>query len=195
MKKNKKFFIVTLIIIVISILLYFGIWYYYYSAIYLKHLPDNFSEFTHDGMNNSSFDRYISPPDEGYNTYFITKPKIGHFVCTIGGSSAIGTDDDRYIIDEYGEKIPEYYNMSGSEFDYTFASRFNLKGEVDTYTFNVVPMKPNSEYANTAYLELDLEGNLINEKEISATEYAIYRDAHTELIEFINILNTMFKVN
>ncbi len=194
MTKNKKRIIIILSVILFICLAYVGAWYYYYSCIYKKHIPENFSDYQEMSVGVSSGYRYISPPDEGYNTYYITEPKFGHFVCSIGGSSAVGMDDNRYTINENGDKEYEIYNMSGSDFHYSFGGRFLFNGKLNGFSFNVEPAVLNEKYAVSAHILLDRDGQLMNGDELSTDEYAIYEDAYPEILEFIENLKTMFYV-
>lgn len=173
---------------------YSGAWYYYYSNTYLKHTPDNFAEYEDSNTPMASGTRYVSPPDEKYSNYFITKPKFGHFVCVIGGSSALGIDDEHYTIDENGNKVYDIYNMSGSDFQYAFRARLNMSGNVKEYTFDVHPSISDDKYAATAFLVFDTNGNIMNKDDLSSGEYAIYNDANPEICEYIRNMNETFHI-
>ena len=64
--------------------------------------------------------------------------------------------------------------------------RFN--GSIKYYIFDVSKM---TETDWSSYLVLDANGKLLNEDEQTAADLAIYREALPELMEFIEVTNTV----
>ena len=78
--------------------------------------------------------------------------------------------------------------MSGSDFSVSMIAPLGFNGSIKYYIFDV------SKMAGTdwgSYLVLDANGKLLNEDEQTAADLAIYREALPELMEFIEVTNTV----
>ena len=131
---------------------------------------------------------YSTDMEETYWTCFYRVPTFGNFCCSFGITTATGIDDDHCIVNEDGSVDYIRYNMSGSDFSVSMVAPLGFNGKFKDYTFDVSRM---TETDRDSYLVLDANGKLLNEDEQTAADLAIYREALPELMEFIEVTNTV----
>ncbi len=188
---KKKSIIITILLILIICALYAGTWLFYYLAVWMPHVTED----AHHKIRKDKVSRttaYEVAPDDRYDSYSIIIPWFGSFHCYCTMSSAIGFDEDKFVIDENGEKSYSYHTMSGSDFDYNMTAPVKMNGKIDTYYFNVNPFT--DKYTGAAEFVLDKEGNLLNEEELSKKEIEMYQDASSELKAFIAKTQSIFNI-
>ena len=190
MTKKKKILIWIVSILLGGALLYSGAWLYYYYAVCLPHMPAESYGFKIDQYTPSSpgLTIYSADMEETYWTCFYRVPTFGNFCCSFGITTATGIDDDHCIVNEDGSVDYIPYNMSGSDFSVSMVAPLGFNGKFKDYTFDVSRM---TETDRGSYLVLDANGKLLNEDEQTAADLAIYREALPELMEFIEVTNTV----
>ena len=190
MTKKKKILIWIVSILLGGALLYSGAWLYYYYAVCLPHMPAESYGFAIDQYTPSSpgLTIYSTDMEETYWTCFYRVPTFGNFCCSFGITTATGIDDDHCIVNEDGSVDYIPYNMSGSDFSVSMSTLLGFNGKFKDYSFDVSRM---TETDRGSYLVLDANGKLLNEDEQPAADLAIYREALPELMEFIEVTNTV----
>ena len=190
MTKKKKILIWIVSILLGGALLYSGAWLYYYYAVCLPHMPAESYGFAIDQYTPSSpgLTIYSADMEETYWTCFYRVPTFGNFCCSFGITTATGIDDEHCIVNEDGSVDYIPYNMSGSDFSVSMGATFGLNGEFKDYSFNISRC---TETYTSSYLILNEKGELLNKDEQTAADFAIYREALPELMEFIETTNTM----
>ena len=177
MTKKKKILIWIVSILLGGALLYSGAWLYFYYAVCLPHMPAESYGF--------AIDQY-TPSSPGLTIYCV--PTFGNFCCSFGITTATGIDDDHCIVNEDGSVDYIPYNKSGSDFSVSMVAPLGFNGKFKDYTFDVSRM---TETDRDSYLVLDANGKLLNKDAQTAADFAIYREALPELMEFIETTNTM----
>ena len=190
MTKKKKILIWIVSILLGGALLYSGAWLYFYYAVCLPHMPAESYGFKIDQYTPSSpgLTIYSTDMEETYWTCFYRVPTFGNFCCSFGITTATGIDDDHCIVNEDGSVDYIPYNMSGSAFSVSMIAPLGFNGSIKYYIFDVSKMT-GTDWGS--YLVLDANGKLLNEDEQTAADLAIYREALPELMEFIEVTNTV----
>ena len=190
MTKKKKILIWIVSILLGGALLYSGAWLYFYYAVCLPHMPAESYGFKIDQYTPSSpgLTIYSTDMEETYWTCFYRVPTFGNFCCSFGITTATGIDDDHCIVNEDGSVDYIPYNMSGSAFSVSMIAPLGFNGSIKYYIFDVSKMT-GTDWGS--YLVLDANGKLLNEDAQTAADLAIYREALPELMEFIEVTNTV----
>ena len=190
MTKKKKILIWIVSILLGGASLYSGAWLYFYYAVCLPHMPAESYGFKIDQYTPSSpgLTIYSTDMEETYWTCFYRVPTFGNFCCSFGITTATGIDDDHCIVNEDGSVDYIRYNMSGSAFSVSMIAPLGFNGSIKYYIFDVSKMT-GTDWGS--YLVLDANGKLLNEDEQTAADLAIYREALPELMEFIEVTNTV----
>jgi len=186
MTKKKKILIWIVSILLGGALLYSGAWLYFYYAVCLPHMPAESYGFA---INEDI------PPDPGLTTYYadIEKkywtccyrvPTFGNFCCSFSIINAGGFNENRYTIDENGNKDYGEY----TDFSICLVAPFGLNGKIKYYCFDVSRCTQR-DYGS--YLIVNEKGELLNEDKQTAIDLSIYRDALPEMMELIETTNTM----
>ena len=190
MTKKKKILIWIVSILLGGALLYSGAWLYFYYAVCLPHMPAESYGFAIDQYTPSSpgLTIYSADMEETYWTCFYRVPTFGNFCCSFGITTATGIDDEHCIVNEDGSVDYIPYNMSGSDFSVSMGATFGLDGKFKDYSFNISRC---TETYTSSYLILNEKGELLNKDAQTAADLAIYREALPELMEFIEVTNTV----
>ena len=190
MTKKKKILIWSVSILLGGALLYSGAWLYYYYAVCLPHMPAESYGFKidEDLPQSAGGTNYTADIGDKYwfGCYFV--PHFGNFHCSFVITTSTGIDDDHCIVNEDGSVDYIPYNMSGSAFSVSMIAPLRFNGSIKYYIFDVSKMT-GTDWGS--YLVLDANGKLLNEDEQTAADLAIYREALPELMEFIEVTNTV----
>ena len=190
MTKKKKILIWIVSILLGGALLYSGAWLYFYYAVCLPHMPAESYGFKidEDLPQSAGGTNYTADIGDKYwfGCYFV--PHFGNFHCSFVITTSTGIDDEHCIVNEDGSVDYIPYNMSGSAFSVSMIAPLRFNGSIKYYIFDVSKM---TETDWSSYLVLDANGKLLNEDEQTAADLAIYREALPELMEFIEVTNTV----
>ena len=190
MTKKRKILIWIVSILLGGALLYSGAWLYYYYAVCLPHMPAESYGFKIDENlpQSAGGTDYTALIGDKYwlGDYFV--PHFGNFHCSFTITTSTGIDDDHCIVNEDGSVDYIPYNMSGSAFSVSMIAPLGFNGSIKYYIFDVSKMT-GTDWGS--YLVLDANGKLLNEDEQTAADLAIYREALPELMEFIEVTNTV----
>ncbi|WP_288703558.1 hypothetical protein [uncultured Ruminococcus sp.] len=190
MTKKKKILIWIVSILLGGALLYSGAWLYYYYAVCLPHMPAESYGFKidEDLPQSAGGTNYTADIGDKYwlGCYFV--PHFGNFHCSFTITTSTGIDDEHCIVNEDGSVDYIPYNMSGSDFSVSMGATFGLNGKFKDYSFNISRC---TETYTSSYLILNEKGELLNKDEQTAADLAIYREALPELMEFIEVTNTV----
>ena len=190
MTKKKKILIWIVSILLGGALLYSGAWLYYYYAVCLPHMPAESYGFKIDENlpQSAGGTDYTALIGDKYwlGCYFV--PHFGNFHCSFTITTSTGIDDNHCIVNEDGSVDYIRYNMSGSAFSVSMIAPFGFNGSIKYYIFDVSKM---TETDWSSYLVLDANGKLLNKDAQTAADFAIYRVALPELMEFIEVTNTV----
>ena len=190
MTKKKKILIWIVSILLGGALLYSGAWLYFYYAVCLPHMPAESYGFKidEDLPQSAGGTNYTADIGDKYwfGCYFV--PHFGNFHCSFTITTSTGIDDDHCIVNEDGSVDYIPYNMSGSAFSVSMIAPLRFNGSIKYYIFDVSKM---TETDWSSYLVLDANGKLLNEDEQTAADLAIYRETLLELMEFIEVTNTV----
>lgn len=186
MTKKKKILIWIVSILLGGALLYSGAWLYFYYAVCLPHMPAESYGFKidEDIPPDPGLTTYYADIEKKYWTCFYRVPTFGKFCCSFSIINVGGFNENRYTIDENGNKdYGEYTNFS-----ICLVEPLGLNGKIKHYCFDVSRCTQR-DYGS--YLIVNEKGELLNEDEQTAADLAIYREALPELMEFIETTNTM----
>ena len=190
MTKKKKILIWIVSILLGGALLYSGAWLYFYYAVCLPHMPAESYGFKidEDLPQSAGGTNYTADIGDKYwlGCYFV--PHFGNFHCSFVITTSTGIDDEHCIVNEDGSVDYIPYNMSGSDFSVSMIAPLGFNGSIKYYIFDVSKMT-GTDWGS--YLVLDANGKLLNEDEQTAADLAIYREALPELMEFIEVTNTV----
>lgn len=117
------------------------------------------------------------------SNYCLFVPRFPLFTFYFGQSSDINISED-------GSQS----NPTGSPFDFNMMADFNFFGKVDNYRFNInVWNDPENKYENCLII-VDVNGNLLNENDLTSKSINVYNDAKEEIISIINTCNDLFNI-
>ena len=190
MTKKKKILIWSVSILLGGALLYSVAWLYFYYAVCLPHMPAESYGFKidEDLPQSAGGTNYTADIGDKYwlGCYFV--PHFGNFHCSFVITTSTGIDDEHCIVNEDGSVDYIPYNMSGSDFSVSMIAPLGFNGSIKYYIFDVSKMT-GTDWGS--YLVLDANGKLLNEDAQTAADFAIYREALPELMEFIEVTNTV----